>query len=351
MIVDTPLEGADLISLEKTLRDRITWCKDEKRAFLRMRAETRLAGLLFKQRKFDDALILLSQISNEVKKLDDKLLLVDIHLIEAKTYFATHNILKAKSCLTASRTNANAIHCPPLLQAEIDMLNGCLNAHDSDFKTAFSYFYEAFEAYNLHTQDPSEKSSAPHACEPIERPHGRLAALQSLKYMLLMKIMLNQPDDVTQITSGKQGLKYAGPVVSALRDVARSLKQRNLKLFELALSTHRNVLEDDCIVHHHLKTLHETLTEENIRRILEPYSKVDIAHVAASTGLSVFETQSKLSAMILDKKISGTLDQGVGVLVLLNDSELPSTYADALGTIKNMTDVVDSLYELAAQLN
>ena len=51
-----------------------------------------------------------------VFRLDDKLLLVEIHLIETKTHFAVEHMPKAKAALTACKTNANAIHCPPLLQ-------------------------------------------------------------------------------------------------------------------------------------------------------------------------------------------------------------------------------------------
>lgn len=44
----------------------------------------RLAGLLLETKDYTGALSLLSKLSSEVKKLDDKLLLVDIYLLESQ---------------------------------------------------------------------------------------------------------------------------------------------------------------------------------------------------------------------------------------------------------------------------
>jgi len=84
----------------------------------------------------------------EIRKLDDKHLLVEIYLLEAKVHHSLQYCPKSKTSLTAARANANSIHCPPLIQADLDNMSGILLSEDKDYKTAYSYFYEAFEAFN-----------------------------------------------------------------------------------------------------------------------------------------------------------------------------------------------------------
>merc|ERR1712066_163403 len=94
----------------------------------------------------------------------------------------------------------------------------------------------------------------------------------------------------------------------------------------------------------------ETLLEQNINRILEPFSKVEITHVAELIELPLQRTQAKLSEMILDQKLNGTLDQGVGVLIVYEEEKVRSTYDNALKTIKNTSTVLDTLYGMAKQV-
>ena len=53
----------------------------------------------------------------------------------------------------------------------------------------------------------------------------------------------------------------------------------------------------------------------------------------------------KLSEMILDEVIRGTLDQGRNCLIIFDEPENTELYDNALDTFKNVDGVIDSLYE------
>ena len=235
-----------------------------------------------------------------------------------------------RAALTSGRTTANGIYCPPKLQAALDQQSGILHAADErDFKTAYSYFYEAFEGY-----------------DSVDSPK----AVVSLKYMLLCKIMLNTADEVQAIVSGKLALKYSGPDVEAMKSIAQSSHKRSLAEFEKTRVQYKAQLEDDPIVKAHLTTLYDNFLEQNLCRIIEPFSKVQVNHVANLIKLPVATVEKKLSQMILDKKFHGILDQGAGVLIVFEESETDKTYTSALETINHMGKVVDALYQKAKKL-
>lgn len=308
----------------RTLTDNIAWAKAEKRIFLKHSLETRLAGLQLESKQYQPALLLIDTLLTELKRLDDKMILTEVHLLESRVYRGIGNMAKSKAALTSARTAAASIYCPPTLQASLDLQSGVLHAEDKDYTTAYSYFFESFE--NLSAQ-------------------GEERALGALKYMLLCKVMLNLPEDVNSLLSIKLAAKYAQlRDVESMRAIARAHQERNLGAFEKALRDYKDELSSDPTIRSHLAALYDTLLEQNLLRIVEPYSIIELDYVAECVGQERRGVEVKLSQMILDKVFHGVLDQGRGCLLVFDQPEADNTYGAAIDTIEQVTKVVQSLY-------
>eukprot|EP00040_Diaphanoeca_grandis_P022714 m.122604 g.122604 ORF g.122604 m.122604 type:complete len:457 (+) comp28934_c0_seq1:220-1590(+) len=312
----------------------IEWTKSTNRRFLRQALEIVLTSLHIKARQFQESLKVAQPLIRELKKFDDKLQLVEVQLMESRAYYALSNYPKSRAALVSGRTTANAIYCPPKLQAELDIMSGIVHAQEQDFKTGFSYFYESFEGFDS-TDCPSE-------------------AVSALKYMLLCKIMTGEADAVPGIVSGKLALKYTtgedARVLEAMQAVAKANLRRSLGEFEAAMTQYKTELGDDIIIQSHVKDMYEDMLMNNLCRIVEPYSCVEIDHIAKLISLPRETVELKLSQMILDKKLRGILDQNADTLEVYENEEDDKAYTDALQTINHTAQVVESLFVKAQKL-
>ncbi|VDM55574.1 unnamed protein product [Angiostrongylus costaricensis] len=407
------------------VRECIQWAVDHNRTYLRQTLEARLIRLFNDLCRHTQALSLgkrnlfiqffSADLIRELKKLDDKDVLMQVELEESKAFYHLRSIEKARTSLTAARSIANSMYVPPKMQASVffsytisdescfqlkldtglkrptdvnyykydylythlyyiliycrkkqkfkfcfvassllslcsslnletslslyiffvqaalDLQSGILSAADeTDFLAAFSYFYEAFKGYDFAEEEK--------------------LALLSLKYMLLCKVMMDEPDDVNKLLSGKLASKYSGSDLEALRAIAAAVKARSLADFNAAFDAYPQELRKDPVVSEHFNSLSERMLEKDLNRIILPYSNVEIDHIAACVGMDREKVEKKLSQMILDQKLSGSLDQNDGTLTV-HDSPSPDvTYEIALSTIHTLDEIVDVLCERAKKL-
>ncbi|KAF5685879.1 26S proteasome regulatory subunit N6 [Fusarium denticulatum] len=330
-LLDLIKEIPDSTDIEISVtKDCIEWATAERRAFQRQDLEVRLVTLQMAKQSYYEALGLINNLLRELKRLDDKLRLVEVQLLESRVYHALGNIPKSRAALTSARTSAASVYTPPMLQANLDMQSGMLHAEDKDFNTAFSYFIEALDGY--HSQDESTRAQA------------------ALQYMLLCKIMLNLVDDVNNLMTSKQALKYAGKNLEAMKAIARAHSNRSLEEYERALSSYRYELGSDAFIRNHLRRLYDAMLEQNLIKVIEPFSRVEIDHIAKMVGLDTQQVERKLSQMILDKVIIGVLDQGAGCLIIFDETHRDESYDAALATIEKLSSVVDVLYTNQASM-
>ena len=315
----------DLLNDIVNITEEITkFCDETNNISMKSKIQIRLAEVYYIHENYSKALDICSKVIYDLKRYEDNLGLVQLLLLESKIYYATNGISKAKASLTSVKTLITKVYIEPKLQANIDMHAGILAAYEKDFNLAYSYFFEAFDVFNIPTQKKRNKG------------------LRAFQYMILCKIIGGHIEEVNNVVLSKQGKNYYGPEVEALRSIEKAVKEKSIKLLEDNIEKNKQYFQDR-VIKLHINNLHNELLEKNLIKIIKPYSVVEIDFVAKSIGLNYQDVLNKLRQMILDKKINGILDQGKGSLIIY-DVDMSNPYLDkSIETFKNLEKVVEAL--------
>ncbi|VDM58938.1 unnamed protein product [Angiostrongylus costaricensis] len=274
------------------VKECIDWATANSRLFLRRTLQARLVRLLNDIGRFVDAQKIAAPLTSELKKMDDRELLMEVTLEESKSAFALKNFAKAT----------------------LDLQSGILySAEEKDFKTAYSYCYEALEGFLL--TDVSK-------------------AVYALKYMCLCKA-------VQQVR---------GRDVDAMKHMAEAFKERSLSKFMKCLKDYSKELIDDPVVSAHSKDLRDSMLEKEISRVIEPYSEIDLLHIVRCVGMTQKQVEKALSMMLLDKRFSGVIDQHNGTVRIYQTPHKDKTYEKSVELIKALSKAVDEIYNRAGTL-
>ena len=213
---------------------------------------------------------------------------------------------------------------------------------------------------------------------------SRIGALTSLRYMMLTKILegldkacrgvntnkkgtkekeagptgnryvVKDPlDDLTNIVSGVQFARYNEGVgaLTPLLELGKAVKSRSLKEFQIVKESRfksDKFFAGDIIMRRHLPKMEDRILLSNLVRVLEPYSVVELSHVASLIeGATVPLVEKKLGQLILDGIVDGVLDQGRGCIII-NEAgvgEGDNVAKTGVGIVKELGKVVQTLLE------
>ena len=135
--------------------------------------------------------------------------------------------------------------------------------------------------------------------------------------------------------------------LDALRAMAQAYADRSLTAFERVVEEFKGEVTGDGFITRHVAHLTDKLLEQNLLRLIEPFSCVELSHLSDLIGLPALRVEAKLGQLILDKRLHATLDQGRGQLVVFDGEGADAVYASALKAVKNLGGVVDALQKRA----
>ncbi|KAL6730662.1 PCI domain protein [Ancylostoma duodenale] len=308
----------------------IDWATENSRLFLRRTLQARLIRLYNDIGQYVEAQKIAGPLVAELKKMEDRELIMEVTLEESKSAFALKNFSKAKTSLVLARSNANGAYVSTQMQAGLDLQSGILySADEKDFKTAYSYCYEALEGYVLTDMTK---------------------AVKALKYMCLCKIMLNEAESIPLLLSTKVLQPVRGREVDAMKCMAEAFKERSLSKFNKCLKEYSRELMDDPVVSAHSRQLRDNMLEKEISRVIEPYSEIDLVHIQRCVGLTQKQIEKAICTMLLDKKFSGVIDQHNGTVHVYPTPHKDKTYQKSVELIRALSKAVDNIYARAGTL-
>ena len=148
-------------------------------------------------------------------------------------------------------------------------------------------------------------------------------AKQPLRYLVLCKILSRKFDEIKSIFKSKYVIKLVentdpDEIVEILKKIAEVSKNRDIISYKNILNEHK-ILENDIFISKHLFYYYNELFNQNILKIIEPYSHIKIEFIASRLQLDKGLIEDKLRMMILDKIINGILDHKTQCLILFED--------------------------------
>lgn len=301
----------------------INWAQNEGRKLLKLDLEVKKVNFLLLFKKYKECLESISRILKELKKFDDKENQIRLFVYESKAYYELNDVTKARSAMTSARALAVSSYCATELQAQIDLLSGMFVCDEKCHTVAYSYFLESLDGFII-SKDP-------------------LGATLSVRYLILSKIMAKKYEDVNALLKSKVISPFLkDEAVLFFLKIKEACKKRDVKEYQKILNENPSFLSEDTFVGKHLTDLYNILLENNILKIIEPYSNIKIEMISKKLDFSFQDVEAKLRKMILDSKIIGTIDN-VNHSVLLFEKVEMRNDGEMIGNVKLLKEFVGSL--------
>uniref|UniRef100_A0AAF5HYB2 PCI domain-containing protein n=2 Tax=Strongyloides stercoralis TaxID=6248 RepID=A0AAF5HYB2_STRER len=227
-------------------------------------------------------------------------ILIEIYLEESIAYYCLKNYMKAKAALMNGKTLSNVSNLDPTIQSKLDMHSGAIFLIEKEYHTAFSYFYEALESYDNNNK--------------------KKEAIQAIQYLCLTKLIMNKPDEVKNFISSKFGIKYYGEELYCMEQMANAVEKKCVKLFDTVVKNYPT-LQEDAVIRSFLKNLYNFMFDQDILRVIKPYSFVEIDFIASKIGLTPNKIEQRLCTMIIDGQINGKINHDTRSLEIVFTTE------------------------------
>lgn len=197
----------------------------------------------------------------------------------------------------------------PRTLAVIRENGGKLYMAEENWDAAYNELYQAFRNY---------------------QEAGNSRARDCLKYVVLASMLALT--DINPFAAREAKVFAEDKEILAMSELRDSLESNDLSRFERILKNKQNRIVDEPFLMKYIEPLRRRMREQAVLSAVKPFSKVSMQYLAERLNLSADEVERILVDLILDEKLSGSIDQRQGHL------EIRSTKKDPLSEKQRHTN-------------
>jgi len=284
--------------------------RDVKNDRLWFKAQFKLGKLFYNRGDYNKLARILKQLHQACQTDDGEddlskgTQLLELYALEIEMYSAQKNNKKLKALYERCLHIKSAIP-HPFIMGVIRECGGKMYLREGEFEKAHTDFFEAFKNYD-------------------EATHSK--KITCLKYVVLANMLMKSginPFDSQEAKPYKDDAE-----ILAMTNLVMAYQNNDIASFERIVRENRHTILDDPFIREHIEELLRNIRTQVLIKLIKPYTRIQIAFIAKELKIDTAEVESLLVSCILDKTVTGKIDQINQVLELTSgtDTELSTRY-------------------------
>ncbi|KAJ8653466.1 hypothetical protein O0I10_010902 [Lichtheimia ornata] len=211
--------------------------------------------------------------------------LLEVLALEIQMYTETKNNKKLKELYHQCMGVKSAIPHPRIMGV-IRECGGKMHMREKEWDNAQTDFFESFKNYD---------------------EAGSPQRIQVLKYLVLANMLTDSqinPFDSQETKPYKNDRE-----IVAMTNLVSAYQRKDIGEFERILKVNRQSIMGDSFIRDYIDDVLRNIRTLVLVKLIKPYTRVELSFIAKRLNITVEEVEELAVGLILDKKISGQIDQ------------------------------------------
>ncbi|KAI9271300.1 PCI domain-containing protein [Sporodiniella umbellata] len=211
--------------------------------------------------------------------------LLEVLALEIQMYTETKNNKKLKELYQQCLSVKSAIPHPRIMGV-IRECGGKMHMNEKQWEDAQTDFFESFKNYD---------------------EAGSIQRIQVLKYLVLANMLTESqinPFDSQETKPYKNDKE-----IQAMTNLVGAFQRKDISEFEKILKVNHDSIMGDPFIRTYIDDVLKNIRTQVLIKLIKPYTRIDTIFISRQLNILECEVEELLVGLILDKRISGKIDQ------------------------------------------